>query len=156
MRLLLSSMLVVACLIPMLLSPADARGLPLKGQLLTSNEALNLTTGNCTCDTNWLTFGVGPGSVRIDAALKSFDMGFGFSYAVRVAVLQGNNAVTFGQAACAVKQKHCTQVLHLRFVAHSRTIYYIRVEGPGAEGIHYRLTVRGNLKPLHCAKGCSF
>ncbi len=147
--------LLTLALLPLASGVASAKGIPLKGQILDSNKGMTLTTGNCSCDTNWFTLGVRPGPVQISAALKTYDMGFGFSYAVRVTVLQGGQSVAYGQAACSVKQKHCNQVARIRFQAKSRAIYYLRVEGPGAEGVRYILDVLARFQPLHCSKGCS-
>lgn len=134
--------------------PTMASGAPFKGYVIENSKPLDSVTGHCTCSTNWFTIGLNPGRLVVTAVLKSDEVHFAPTYAIRLELFNGSRFLVAGQAACSAKQKVCNHVSRLAVRVPRRSVYYISVQGPGGDGIHYRLTVQGAIRMLHCRIRC--
>lgn len=132
----------------------SAKGMPLKGQLIGPGVTSG-TTGNCVCDLKWYTFAASRGPAQVTAKLLSAGLPFSPTYGLRVYVYRGSTFVNWSQTACYRKQRACNQIARVRFTATPGALYYIKVEGPGAEDVHYTLSVHARFRTVHCGRVCS-
>ena len=154
MRSIVAALIVAVALSSVSPVPTSAKGMPLKGQLIGSHWTAG-TTGNCVCDLKWYTFAANRGRAEVDAKLLGAGLPFSPTYGLRVYIYRGNAFVTWGQTACYKQQKICNQMARIRFTAAPGALYYIKVDGPGAEDVRYQLAVHARLRTLHCGKVCS-
>ncbi len=132
---------------------AQARGLPVRGQVI-GVAPVSGTTGNCSCVYQWYTIGLRAGPVSVTTELRGFTTGFGPTYGMRVFLYHGQTLLSSGQVGCFTKQRHCNQMLRLHATIKSAGPYYLRVEGPGADGVRYTLRVAGRVYGLRCGRYC--
>jgi hypothetical protein len=153
-RLLFIGLLVVL-LLSGLTSGTEAKGLPIKGELILANGVISQTTGNCMCNANWYTLGANPGKMTLTATLQGYSLPFTSIYGLRMFLYAGTRPAGAGQAACETKQKRCHQQAVVRTRVRTPTIYYLEVYGPGASVVYYSLRVNAKIRKLRCSKTCS-
>jgi len=132
---------------------AQAHGLPVRGQVI-GVAPVSGTTGNCSCVYQWYTIGLRAGPVSVTTELRGFTTGFSPTYGMRVFLYHGQTLLSSGQVGCFTKQRHCNQMLRLHATIKSAGPYYLRVEGPGADGVRYTLRVAGRVYGLRCGRYC--
>lgn len=123
---------------------ASAHGVTIRGQELFRATTTPGQTGDCNCVWKWYTFGVKPGELRISASITGYHVATVGSYGLRLYLYRGKTAVRSAQLGCSTKQP-CRGTAHLTYRVPRRGVYYLRVEGPGAVGVSFSLTVRGKL-----------
>lgn len=144
-------------LVYMAFSPnfTHAQGVIFKGHNVTDSKPIQATTGNCVCEDNWYTVGVNAGTMHVKAVLKTYAARLNVpSYAIRIFLYEGAKALQWTQAYCLIKQRHCGHTAQLTVHVTRSTIYYVKVEGPGAEGTQYSLQFQGPLRHLVCHARC--
>lgn len=132
---------------------AQAHGLPLRGQIIGVAPVSGIT-GNCSCVYQWYTIGLRSGPVEVSAELRGYTIGYGPTYGMRVFLYHGQTLLSSGQVGCFAKQRHCNQFARMHARIKSAGPYYLRVEGPGADGVMYTLRVIGHVYGLRCGKYC--
>lgn len=132
---------------------AQAHGLPLRGQVI-GVAPVSGTTGNCSCVYQWYTIGLRSGPVEVSTELRGYTNGYGPTYGMRVFLYHGETLLSSGQVGCFAKQRHCNQFVRMHARIKSASPYYLRVEGPGADGVMYTLRVTGHVYGLRCGKYC--
>jgi len=146
--------LIVGALFTTQASEAQSHGPLLMGRVIDTTHPFHDATGNCSCNWQWYTIGVRPGTLRIVATLHSYAGKMAPTWAIRVVLLQGKHQVKVGQAACLATHTSCNQSVTLTTRVSRSTIYYVEVEGPGASQISYTMRFAGALFQLHCGRYC--
>jgi len=153
-RLFVSLVLSSGLLIGLLPSAASAHGPALRGRLVDrSNASLVAMTGNCACNRQWYTMGLQPGAVNLSINVQSCRGLVGPNCGIFAFLYKGSREVQTANVGCDTK-KACGQSLQLRYKVSGSGVYYVVIQGTGATTIWYRMTVRGNVYPLHCNKYC--
>jgi hypothetical protein len=136
-------------------STVQAKGIPLKGEVVAITKPISNTTGNCACNANWYTFAVSPGKLSITATLQGYSLPFTTSYGLRLFLFAGKRPDGAGQASCLTSQKHCHAQAVIRSNVRNLTVFYLEVYGPGASTVNYSLRFSARFRQLRCASTCS-
>ena len=153
-RLFVSLVLTSGLLTGLLPAAASAHGPALRGRLVDrSNASLVAMTGNCACYRQWYTVGLQPGSFSLSINVQSCRGTVGPACGIFAFLYKGSREVQTANVGCPAKTA-CGQSLQLRYKVGSTGVYYILIQGSGAVTIWYRMTVRGNIYPLHCHRYC--
>jgi hypothetical protein len=133
---------------------ASAHGPLLKGQKIDRPTAVMSTTGACVCDDRWYTLGLKPGVLQLSASLtRCGDLG-STACSIQVYLMRGHSQLRQLQASCLISAGPCNQGDSTRYRVTRKGVFYVLVRGGGGEGVHFRLSVRGPVYPLHCGKYC--
>lgn len=136
--------LTSAGIVPMTASPASAA--QIKGRQILNSKPFSDTTGNCSCNWLWYTIGAKPGTLKVTVALTgSFSHELAPTYAIRVYLFKGSHLVKFGQAGCRATDTHCHSTVQETLHVSRQSVYYMEIEGPGADGIVFTARVVGHM-----------
>ncbi|MGI8967493.1 MAG: hypothetical protein ACR2GA_00100 [Chloroflexota bacterium] len=154
MRRISFAILLVAGLLAALPSKTLAKSAPLKGRYVSSNQMFTGITGGCTCQTQWYTMGVNRGTFRINAVLQGYGSDYTPEYGLRLILLDGKKPIGFQQTACYRSKRNCNSHIHLSVTVPRRSIYYLKVEGPGGQNVRYTINFQANFRHLTCRASC--
>lgn len=130
---------------------------PLHGRQILNTKPLPGVTSSCSCDVQNYTLGFRPGTAKVVVTLMNYQNAMTSEYGIRVTFLQGKKVVGWKQAACLTTQRPCNQSLVFSTRVGKPTIYYLRVQGLGSDGITFLVRPQGPLVRLRCyAHGCTF
>jgi hypothetical protein len=153
-RLIVSLVCSSGLLIGLLPSAASAHGPALRGRLVDrSNSSLVAMTGNCACYRQWYTMGLQTGAFKLSITVQSCRGALAPTCGIFAFLYLGSREVQTANVGCNAKTA-CGQPLQLRYKVGTSGVYYVVIQGTGAPTIWYRMTVRGNIYPLHCHKYC--
>src|SRR5207245_891732 len=111
-------------------------------------------TGNCSCNWQWYTFGMNPGKLTVTATMHTFQHALAKSWGIRLFLYKGKSLLTWKQTACWSTQTKCERTISVGSNVRKQGIYYVKVEGPGADGIQFTIRVSGNMYTLKCKQTC--
>jgi hypothetical protein len=99
---------------------------------------------------SWKRFELGlrPGMLDVSATVKSFTKSAGPTYGIAIYLSRGKQALGNTSAGCPKSTKHCNQTIHLRYSVRQAGVYELLVQGLGADGIRYTMSISGNTYPL--------
>jgi hypothetical protein len=123
------------------------------GLELDHNTTLSLHTGAQHGEWRWVTVGLMPGAVHVAVTLKACGNSIAPTCGLYAFLYRRHQIVGRTVAACYAN-KPCNKTVRMTYRVTARDVYYVLIAGAGADGIPYRISVSGNVFPLHCRKYC--
>ena len=143
--------LLIAVLVP---SVALAHGPLRKGLEIDHNRQLTMMTGYARSDWKWATVGLQPGRVTVAATLLRCGQAAAPTCGLIADLMRGSRTIRSAEVGCYTSHRTCGQTARVTFDVTKAGVYYIVIQGLGADSIKYRMRVQGNIYPLHCRKYC--
>ncbi|GAC1398461.1 MAG: hypothetical protein NVSMB52_12030 [Chloroflexota bacterium] len=119
---------------------------PIKGHEIFTSKAVYGTTGNCSCNWQWYTIGAKPGTLRLKISMSgAYQKTMAPTFGIRVRLYLGKHFLKFGQTACYATDRHCHGLISETVRVSKRSLYFLQVQGLGADGIGFSTQVLGNI-----------
>ncbi len=123
---------------------ARARGFEQHGVIVRRSRTFRDVTGTCSCNWKWYTVGLRPGRATFDLTVRSAQSIGQSTYDARVSIFRGGTTLAANVASCSRAEKTCGHSVHMTYPIRQTDVYYVLVQGEGADGVHFSLHIRGS------------